>query len=76
MQPGSVTKTSPLQITRSSRKTIFFYERLVAFYDANPGLSTEGRGELLIYYRSDRRVAPEALHDFLREGLKILALFR
>jgi len=53
-----------------------FYEGLVAFYDAHPGLSTEGRGDLLLYYRSARRVEPEALLEFLREGSKIVALFQ
>jgi hypothetical protein len=53
-----------------------FYEGLVAYYDARPGLSTEGCGDLLVYYRAARLVDPGALRAFLGEGLGLLALFR
>jgi hypothetical protein len=53
-----------------------FYEGLVAYYDSHPGLSTEGCGDLLVYYRAAKLVEPGALGAFLDEGLRMLELFR
>jgi hypothetical protein len=53
-----------------------FDVELVGFFDGYPGVSTEGGGPLLVFYRASERVDPSRLAAFLDEGFKVLALFR
>jgi hypothetical protein len=53
-----------------------FTDAVLAFYEQNPGLSTEGSGNLLLFYRHSVRVGPEGVCPFLDEGLKVLSLYR
>jgi carbonic anhydrase len=53
-----------------------FDEEVVAFFDGYLGVSAEGSGPLLIFYRAGEHVAPERLRAFLEEGFTVLALFR
>ncbi len=48
-----------------------FTPPLLTFFEANPGLCVEGRGELIIVYRANKRVAPKAMQAFLREALRV-----
>lgn len=52
-----------------------FDEPVLAYYEARPGLSTEGEGDCLIYYRASKKVAPERIEDFLGEGFEVFGLF-
>ncbi len=53
-----------------------FTDEALAFYEARPGLCTEGGGDRLLFYRSSVRVKPEAIHSFMEEGFAVLALFQ
>jgi hypothetical protein len=53
-----------------------FSERVLTFYQARPGLSTEGGGDRLLFYRHNKRVDPQKVHEFLEEGFQVLAVFR
>ncbi|HJT78194.1 MAG TPA: hypothetical protein VJ739_13405, partial [Gemmataceae bacterium] len=52
-----------------------FTEEALAWYEGTNGLSTEGRGDRLLFYRHNKRVEPPAIRSFLEEGFKVLALF-
>jgi carbonic anhydrase len=53
-----------------------FGEEVLGFFERQPGLSVEGYGHRLIFYRQSKRVDPENIRGFLEEGFKVLALFR
>jgi len=52
-----------------------FTDDVIAFYHQTKGLSTEGNGEWLMFYRHQITVAFLNLPSFMKEGLKIRALF-
>ncbi|MDP6751555.1 MAG: DUF805 domain-containing protein [Candidatus Poribacteria bacterium] len=52
-----------------------FNENVLDFYEKNVGLCTEAMGNTLIYYRHNKRVSPENIEGFLKEGIKVLSLF-
>jgi len=56
-------------------RNLFSGERL-AYYEQHKGLSTEGAGDQLVFYRSGKRVPPQKLRSFVEEGSVILRLFR
>jgi hypothetical protein len=53
-----------------------FGEDVLGFFERQPGLSIEGYGHRLIFYRQSKRVDPDNIRGFLEEGFKVLALFR
>ena len=53
-----------------------FNERTLEYYEQRPGLSTEGDGMKLIYYRAAKRVSPDKIQAFLQEGYNIFSLFK
>ena len=53
-----------------------FTDRVLAYYEGRPGLSTEGGGDRLLFYRHNKRVDPQKVHAFLEEGFQVLAVFR
>jgi hypothetical protein len=53
-----------------------FDEEVVAFFDGYVGVSAEGSGPLLIFYRAGERVEPVRLRAFMEDGFNVLALFR
>jgi hypothetical protein len=53
-----------------------FNSEVLWHYEELQGVSTEGAGRQLIYYRASRRTASEALQEFLEEGLRVYHLFR
>jgi hypothetical protein len=54
-----------------------FTERVLAFYEANPGLHTEGGGSQLFVYRLSNRLAPMQISQFLHWGAgNVLPLFQ
>lgn len=47
----------------------------LGFYESHGKLSTEAAGHQLIHYHANRRVPPEKLSEFIREGVGVLTLF-
>ena len=48
----------------------------LAFYESHGKLSTEAAGHQLIHYHANKRVAPEEMSEFIREGVEVLTLLR
>ncbi len=55
---------------------MIFNEWALQYYEQHPGLSTEGDGRKLIYYRISKPVAPAKIEAFLQEGYEIYGLFK
>jgi hypothetical protein len=53
-----------------------FDDQVLSFFEDQPGLSAEGGGFELIFYRAGALVPPEKIRSFLEEGFKVLDLFR
>ena len=53
-----------------------FSDRVLAFYDNNKGLSTEGEGDCLVHYHESKRVKPAELRAFMEKGFQVLELFQ
>ncbi|MGH9944162.1 MAG: hypothetical protein ACRD9R_17595 [Pyrinomonadaceae bacterium] len=53
-----------------------FAERVLAYYEQNPGLSTDGGGQRLLCYRQNSKVPPEQLRQFVEWGLGLAKLFQ
>ena len=49
---------------------------LLSFFEAEEGISAEGGGDQLIFYRSGKRISPEDVRPFMEEGLQVFRLFR
>lgn len=54
----------------------FFSAEVLSFFEGIPGISVEGGGDRLIFYRSRVRVEPVKIRSFMDEGFKIYVLFR
>jgi carbonic anhydrase len=52
-----------------------FPDEVLGSFERQPGLSVEGYGHRLVFYRQSKRVDPDNLRAFLEEGFKVLALF-
>ncbi len=53
-----------------------FTHELLAFFEAEEGISAEGSGDQLIFYRGGERISPEDVRPFMEEGLQVFRLFR
>jgi hypothetical protein len=53
-----------------------FGDDALSFYESDRKLSTEAAGRQLIHYRSDKRVKPEQIQEFITQGVRVLTLFR
>lgn len=53
-----------------------FTDEVLDFYERGKGLSTEGDDDRLIFYRADKRVAPQEISSFLNEGCRLLNLIK
>lgn len=53
-----------------------FTDGLLAYYDERKGLSTEGDGDKLVFYRAGKRVPPQNIRSFLEEGFGIFSLVK
>jgi hypothetical protein len=47
-----------------------------SFYESDLKLSTEAAGPQLIHYRSGKKVAPDEISEFIKQGVRVLTLFR
>ena len=52
-----------------------FNDRALEYYERHPGLSTEGDGNKLIYYRFSKLVSPNKIQAFLQEGYDLFRIF-
>jgi hypothetical protein len=53
-----------------------FGDDALSFYEADRKLSTEASGRQLIHYRSDKKVKPELIQEFITQGVRVLTLLR
>ena len=53
-----------------------FTDAILSFFEDQPGLCVEGQGRRLIFYRSSKRIKPEAVRSFLNEGFQVYGLFK
>lgn len=53
-----------------------FTDDILDYYEQRPGLSTEAGGDRLIFFRSSKKVKPEDLPSFLKNGFHIYTLFK
>ncbi len=53
-----------------------FTDDILEYYEQRPGLSTEAGGDRLIFFRGSRKVKPEDLPQFLKDGFHIYTLFK
>jgi hypothetical protein len=52
-----------------------FNDRLLAFYESYPGMSTDGGGNQLFIYRAGYRFQPLEIQSYVGLGLEVLDLF-
>jgi len=52
-----------------------FTDEVLAFCEANLGISVEGGGDWLLFYRYAKRVEPPAIRSLLEDGLRALDIF-
>lgn len=55
---------------------MIFNQWIIEYYERHPGLSTEGDGQKLIYYRVSKSVTPDKIESFLQEAYEIYGLFK
>jgi len=65
-----------LQGTEEEAVRNTFTDELLAYLDERKGLSAEGDGDKLVFYRAGKRVAPQNIQSFLEEGFGIFALVK
>ncbi len=53
-----------------------FTPTVLDYYEDRPGLSTEGAGNVLLFYRHGVRIDPADVRAFLEDGFAVLGLFR
>lgn len=53
-----------------------FSVEVLSFYEDDLKLSTEAAGGQLIHYRGSKKVPPEQISDFIKQGVRVLTLFR
>ena len=71
---GKLDAEQPLHSNEEKVRNIF-NKNVLDFYEKNVGICTEAMDKTLIYYRHDKRVSPENIEGFLKEGIKVLSLF-
>ncbi len=52
-----------------------FTDSVLTYYESHKGMSTEGEGEVLVFYRARRRISPRNIRPFLYEGLSVVKRF-
>lgn len=53
-----------------------FTDGVLGYYDQRKGLSTEGDGDTLLFYRESKKVPPADIRSFLEEGFGVFSLFK
>jgi hypothetical protein len=65
-----------LRANDDSAIRMLFKEWVLSYFEQHPGLSAEGDGRKLIYYRIAKPVVPTKIEAFLQEGYEIFGLFK
>jgi hypothetical protein len=58
------------------RLRTIFTDDVLAFYEAQDRVSSEAAGGHFLYYRAGKRVAPDKVPDFIKQGVRAFALFK
>ena len=53
-----------------------FSTDVLSFYESDQKLSTEAAARQLIHYRAAKRVPPDEIAEFIKQGVRVLTLFR
>jgi len=53
-----------------------FDDEIMGHYEAHAGLSTEGAGQVLLYYRLSKRPKPEEIAQFMADGFVVFGVFK
>ena len=53
-----------------------FSDVLLSHYDQSKGLSTEGGGDMFIFYRASKRVPPKGITAFMQEGFALFGMMK
>jgi hypothetical protein len=53
-----------------------FTDDVLAFYEAQDRVSSEAAGGHFLYYRAGKRVAPDKVPDFIKQGVRAFSLFK
>ena len=53
-----------------------FTDDILSFFESRPGVSAEGGGDQLIFYRADKRIEPEAIVSFMEDGSNMFKLLK
>lgn len=53
-----------------------FAPAVLDFYEEKTGLSTEGAGHTLLYYRHAKKIGPDDVRSFMEDGFAVLSLYR
>jgi len=52
-----------------------FDDAALSFYEGERGVSTEGEGDCLIYFRPNKRVKPDQVRTFMENGFRVFGIF-
>ena len=53
-----------------------FTDEVLSFFENQTGISTEGGGDQLIFYRAGKRIDPDQVSSFKQEGFRVFELFK
>ena len=53
-----------------------FTDEVLEFFENEPGLSVEGYGQRIIFYRAAKRVEPEEIQSFFEKMFRVYTLFK
>jgi hypothetical protein len=53
-----------------------FTDTVLSHFETQPGVSVEGAGTTLLFYRHNKRIEPTDVRSFLTDGFAVLGMFR
>lgn len=53
-----------------------YNDEVLDFFENHPGLSVEGSGQRIVFYRASKRVKPDEIRSFFEEGFRVFALLK
>jgi hypothetical protein len=65
-----------LRSDRESEVRELFTPEVLSYFETQQTVSAEAAGGQLIFYEAYRRVAPEQLPEFIKDGARVVALFK
>jgi len=70
------SKTYMLQGSDEEQIRNTFNSKVLDFFESMSGITVEGEGQRLVYFRSRRRIKPDEARKFMEEGFKVYAQFK